>query len=894
MRKEIKYFGHTASPSDYEIKDGDIAAALDLWPDEGAIRPTFEPAQLLSLGDNYKVIYVHETSKFRHYILYNTATKTLYWMEEENTYVYMDTSISAETLISANAIGNTVVVLTDKGIHYYLWKPDSSSYLVLGTTMPECPISFGLRGEMKRTEPFSISFDSIAEGDIFEEFSDDNKTKITEQVLAKVNKFIAEESVEKGRFIFPFLVRYAYRLYDGNLTMHSAPVLMVCSSDLTPQVYYEHITGRKAYTDAELRVVGVTHILDYAVADPDAISELRKWSDIIKSVDIFVSAPIYTYDQAGECTRFTNTDDNQAFSICKLMNQKASTTTYPLRYQYNRFSRMYAGVFDPDTFKYPVGSLALPRKSADAVKEAIKDCSTFYLLDCIKVENLKTVRTPIEVKEDYLQSLLNREVMTDDYDSHDQLLPQYSFAYNSRLNLAGMKKRLFKGFAASSLFNYSDGYVTYDPDDPLLLDGVNNVYVYVFIKQDGKDIVVQGGYGSANFNTPLLFFYYPNTNAYKALIVRHSYFATVYEVPLEAHNHLNGAFYFGGWSQVASSSVALPAVSTDEQRTVEILNKIYTSEVNNPFLYPVLGINTVGTGKVLGISTAAKALSQGQFGQFPLYAFTDDGVWALEVSATGGYSARQPITRDVCVNADSITQIDSAVLFATDRGIMLISGSQTTCITDSIDDLEDGTFQFLDLPAASELVGDNADDALALRHVSFKTFLEGCGMIYSYPMQSIIVFNPDCRYAYLYSLKSKSWGQIRSSITSAVNSYPEALAMAGNKLLDYSKRVAYDPVDYQYLVTRPLKLDAPDMLKTVDAVIQRGRFARGHVQTLLYGSRDLNNWYLISTSVDHFLRGFHGTPYRYFRIMLRCQLTNTESIAGCTIEYRLKDTNQLR
>lgn len=894
MIKELKYFGHTASPSDYESKDGDIAASLGMWPDESAIRPAFEPAQVLSLGENYKVIYVHHTSKFKHYIIYHTANKTLHWLETEGSYNSMDSTISAETVLSANAIGNTVVLLTDKGMHFYLWKPDTGTYLILGTTMPECPISFGLRGEMKRTDVFSISFDSIAEGDIFKEFSDNNKTRITEQVLAKVNKFIAEESVEKGRFIFPFLVRYAYRLYDGNLTMHSAPVLMVCSSDLTPQVFYEHITGKGAYTNAELRVVGVTHVLDYAVSDSNALSELANWSDIIKSVDIFVSAPIYTYDQSGECTKFVNTDDVQAFSICKLMNQAASTTTYPLRYQYNRFSRMYAGVFNPDTFTYPVGSLALPRKSADAVKEAIKDCSTFYLLDCIKVENLQTSRTPIEVKEDYLQSLLNREVMTDDYDSHDQLLPQYSFAYNSRLNLTGLKKRLFKGHAANSLFNYSDGYVAYDPDVPLVFDGTSGVFVYVYIKQDGKDIIVRGESGLANFRTPLLFFYYPNVNAYKAVIVRYDYGYYFYEIPLEAHNHLNGAFYFGGWSQPTSSSMSLPSSSTDEQRTVEILNKIYTSEVNNPFYYPLLGINTVGTGKILGISTAAKALSQGQFGQFPLYAFTDDGVWALEISATGGYSARQPITRDVCVNADSITQIDSAVLFATDRGIMLMSGSEAICITDVIDDLENGTFQFLDLPAALELIGDNTDDALAMRHVSFKTFREGCGMIYSYPMQSIIVFNPNYKYAYIYSLKSKKWGQIRSSVTSAVNSYPDALAMAGNELIDYSQRVEPETIPYQYLITRPLKLDAPDILKTVNSIIQRGQFTRGHVQTLLYGSRDLNNWYLVSTSVDHILRGFHGTPYKYFRIALRCQLTNTESITGCSIDYRLKDSNQLR
>ena len=125
-----------------------------------------------------------------------------------------------------------------------------------------------------------------------------------------------------------------------------------------------------------------------------------------------------------------------------------------------------------------------------------------------------------------------------------------------------------------------------------------------------------------------------------------------------------------------------PTASPREQRIIDLPNKIYTSEINNPFHFPVLGINTIGTGTILGISSAVKALSEGQFGQFPLYAFTSEGVWALEVSNTGSYSARQPVTREVCINTNSITQIDNAVLFATNRGIMLISGSTAQCISE--------------------------------------------------------------------------------------------------------------------------------------------------------------------------------------------------------------------
>ena len=275
------------------------------------------------------------------------------------------------------------------------------------------------------------------------------------------------------------------------------------------------------------------------------------------------------------------------------------------------------------------------------MKADIRSCSNFYFIKSIKLDELAVERTIIGIEEDYLQSLVTREVMTDDFDSHDVLIPQYSFAYNSRLNIANLKKKLYDTFNAGAMFCYTDGYVkNFSDTSPTTVDGTELWGVSFFIKQDGRDIIVSGEAFAMSKEARLLFFYYPNVNAYKAVFYMWQYFPSVYEVPLEAHGFLNGAYYFGGWDN-ATKTTSLPSESSEAIRTIDVPNKIYTSEVNNPFHFPVLGINTVGTGTILGISAAAKAMSQGQFGQFPLYAFTTEGVWALEVSSTGSYSARQ-------------------------------------------------------------------------------------------------------------------------------------------------------------------------------------------------------------------------------------------------------------
>lgn len=912
MIQEIKYGGFTASPSDYECNDGELAMSIGLVPEDGALKPVLPPQVQLTLGENQKVVFIHETSAFKYYIVINTSTNDTFFTdgntESEQFLQHLYAFSSSTDIYSFNAVGNTLVVLTSEGIHYLLWKSQSEGYLYLGTHLPECPISFGLQGEMVRGDEFTINFDNIDffDGDVWKDFTDNNKTRITEQVLAKVNKFIADNSTNVGKFMYPFFVRYAYRLYDGSLTMHSAPVLMVCSSDLAPQCFVTHMHGEDTSTainQATLRLGGMFHQLDYAVDSAATITELENWNDIIKSIDIFVSAPIYTYDQNGECTKFLATDYSDCYSICKNVGQKADASVYPIRYQKSKFSELYAFTFEPTELTYPAWRLMLPMREGDAIKGDITDNHLFYILKSINVSDLKTERTIIPVNKEYLQSLVTREVMTDDYDSHDLLIPKYSYNYNSRFNIANLKKRLFSGFSASSMFPYTDGNVhNWKDASPTMLDSKVSVLVYFFIKQDGRDIVVRGSYGSFGLDTPFLWLFYPNTNAYKAVLVINNYLSDYYEVMLEPHPTLNGAYYFGGWDglNVSENKIASsPSASTVDGRTIDVPNKIYTSEVNNPFYFPVLGINTIGTGTILGICSAAKALSQGQFGQFPLYAFSTDGVWALEVSDTGTYSAKQPITRDVCINPDSITQIDSAVLFATDRGIMLISGSEAVCLSDSINSRD--LFAISDLPKADKLVSlfnerAGEDEQITLENSSllpFRDFLTACKMIYDYTNQRIIVYNPSVSYAYVYSLKSKLWGMIHSNITDNVNLYPDALAMLNdNALANFSLSDATGIT--ALVVTRPFKLGYPDVLKTIDTVIQRGYFQTAHVAQILYGSRDLFNWHIVWSSTDKYLRGFRGSPYKYFRLALICQLDKAECIDGCTVQFTPRLTNKPR
>ena len=923
MVKEIKYTGFTASPSDYECPDGDLAAVLNVVPEEGSLSPVLPPAELFHLSDGRVLRFVHETAYIKNYIV--THGDVVEWTPGKNKYgedvtpgstfnVLKD--FTGTTINNINAIGNTLLVICEDGIHYFLWEgydfvetvgsTDYLGYTYLSTHMPEIDLSFGLQASIDFEYTDTLLFSEKLLDDLNKYEDDPSKVKldrflhegesglsdydaINDTVMPLTLKFI-EKCTGSGQFIMPFFVRFAYRLYDGSLTMQSAPVLMLPATGISPVCHIYRLGGSEsAQLFFRCRILAYLCQLDYAVSHN--VEKLKLWKDIIKSVDIFVSNPIYSIDQNGEIGENLIDLSLNENNLCGIFRYQdgSDERDYYKEQKYFSEGKAVPGI------KYPI-------KYENQVNDQIHNCNLFYFIKELKIDELSSERTIIKIDKGYLNSLAAHEVLPDDYQSHDTIYADYSHGYNSRLNFSGIRKQFFEGFDAKSLFCYTNSGE---------LDKMCIVDVYYYIKYQEHECVVQSNFRNQIFSTDskFLYLFYPGSYAYKAVIkiekMGSDNSVSYYEVPLTSHPKLNGTYWFDGLDSDITDGThnftgTPPVVSPISKRIIDLPNKVYVSEVNNPFYFPATGVITVGAGRVMSISSAAKALSQGQFGQFPLYAFTDEGVWALEVSKTGTISAVQPFTRDVCINADSITQLDSSVLFATDRGIMLISGSNSICISDSLDYSK--TFQITSLPQSDKLLAFVGFTQADLNYVTFHEFVKGCRMLYSYNLQRIIVFNRDYPYAYVYSLKSKSWGMMPSTIAHTIPSYPEALAqLQDGTIVDYSGTDdSRQDADGNLtgikgvLITRPLKLDAPDALKTVDTVIQRGNFQRGHIKTAIYGSRDLINWFVVWTSVDHYLRGFRGTPYKYFRLVLLCDLDPTESVYGCSIQYTPRFTNRLR
>ena len=872
--KNLRFTGLSCNTSDFDCNDEDLAISFNMVSESGSMRPVLLPETEFTLKENEILKFIHYTQSDKNYIYINGNSIRGFQFKDENrtdlSFGY--TLSSGEELKKIDAVGNTLIIVTSDRMSYLLFKEGNYEYL--GEKPPFLSISFGLDGEFIITDEEKMNNpDCLEEEDNGYVFTDANKKYINSVLKAKISTFIKENSTDKNRFIYPFFIRYAYRLYDGSLYMHSAPILMIPSSGITPFAIFYILDGY--YYN---RLAAITTKIDYSVGNFNP--QLPRWGDIIKSVDVFASEPIYTYDYNGEITGGEIVDINNYpdFSICNL------DSIIPGEYaRYTFYEAFSAHIND---IKVDTGRYILPKLE---INDKIRGTSLFYKVASINFSSIissgNSSRKELLIDDYALNTLQVREQMTDEYMTHDTLLPRYIYSYNSRLNIANVDRTLFDGFPMSSMVTFSDGKsleaeVSYD------------FKTEVFIREEDKEIVVASPYGVA-LGENIFFIYYPNPNAYKAIITRSVYtnnpeYATV---PLVPHTLLNGAYYFNAFADLHWSSTK-PSFQVSEDKTVSMPNKLFTSEVNNPFYFPLAGINTIGVGTIQGITSTTRAISQGQFGQFPLLVFSTDGIWAMEVSAEGLYSTRQPMSRDICSVPESITQLDGAIAFISEKGVMVLVSDEANPISAVLN----GPAL---VPANIKLLSDiSAKENLPeiMEHSSFEEYLKNARIAYDYPNSRLYITNPDKPYFYLYLLNSGNWATAKGQVKNITVDYPDSyLQMADQSVIRLSDKIDYTDSRQQkgLILTRPVKL-GDDMLKTVNTLITRGSLPKTAISMVLYASVDGVFFFPIGSVIGNHLSRLCGTPYKYFRILAVTNLNRQQSLSAISVYFTPKWRNKPR
>ena len=431
------------------------------------------------------------------------------------------------------------------------------------------------------------------------------------------------------------------------------------------------------------------------------------------------------------------------------------------------------------------------------------------------------------------------------------------YPYNGRLNAIGVYRSPFEGFSSFCALKGKD---------------VDYYKYYVHIESGSMSRWVESKEGKAPKCTLNGWFFYPDPNATEVIVYDANHNRGI-KSKLQHHPLLNGSYKMALPDNTIEweDNISLPSIENE----IEDLNsQIFTSVVNNPFVFEASGDNTVGTGKILGIIANTEAVSQGQFGQYPLIVFTDEGIYGLSVNSEGLYSRAYPISREVCNEDSPLVPTDRLVFFASKKGLMAASGGSVACMSE-------------------QMRGRVPRNFATFGEGKFLDFLKDCFIAYDYRDSILRIFSKGKSYQYIYNMVDKTFSMVNSGIEAqaVVNDYPDNLIQDTNGnvySLTSKPDINEDTESYSgSFTTRTLKLGGSMTLKSLRAVKHLFDSDEGTIGLEIYGSNDCKHWCKLPS--------LFGKPWKYFTFKYTLQnFKATDSFAGSIVEVQSRREDKMR
>lgn len=856
-RQEVILKGLTHSPSDYDCQDGELATCLNLINEDGALHPIHQPVVAeqnitLDAGDTIELVHkvTHDEASHSHYII-RKSDDTWYWMEKGGDGTKNTIDLNGFHVNAVTAVGNIVNFVGEISIKYLYWIDDNYQLFDRDNFNYGIKIDFkesdyhGGSAEISLGDEFwdYVTYESSSSGRKITGMNVNQVSKVFNMFDAVINKTLSDKGKQWQKY-FVFGVA-AIRLYDGTYYSISNIFKLDWNSATLASVSVDPYNKRFWSIGPAIATYTISANID----------NLDKISNLIQGIDIFLS----------KAESFVNLESAAAKYVV------------------------------PESNDIDQGDMFFTMMSGKEAANAIDSLSFYHSLFISKDEFGKELQ--LKRVEGTEESLPLANLYRSD------LGGKCAITYNNRLHVGNVKE----GYNVDLISNITPNRANVEE---LKTEGI------VRVKASNKEFWCKVDDLGARLYyfvcVPILnvseitFYLKTGTSLFeKSTVNLHSSETTAF------------SFYVAGEGKENVPQFALPWEKSSEEEWNNIVSKyenyktntnalpyssvVKVSEAENPLIFPAKNSVQVGSSIINALAANTRPISEGQFGDAPLYAFTDEGVWVLMLGEEGTYIARQPANRDICSNPKGILQIDDAVLFPTERGIMMQRGRESECITDVLDDYP---FDFLSIYSHSTKDKTYPNKLLALgnipesdvKYVRFRKYLEEAGMIYDYYDSRIIVFNPNYTYAYVYSLKSNMWGTMHNVFNKRVNIYPESYATdKEGKILDVYVKEPTENVPF-FLCSRPLTL-GQDAYKTMFDCITRGYFSSiqaGKCGMVLFGSNDLVNWYYVGSSVNMYLRNLVGSPYKYFRLALMGNLAPKESISALSTEFQSRLQNKLR
>lgn len=955
MIQEVQFQGLSHSPSDHDAQDGELGTCLNLICEDGALKPIPEPQitdSSITLPEGASIELTHKVTHngeiHCHYII-KLADGTWCWAEKGGDGTFTAIDLDGFSVNAVTAVGNILCFVGDDNTVYAYWKGEQYIYFDLSSFNFNATINNLISKECKVTALLGDDWETSFEKNYRNENVDNVSLKGTSIIFNALDAQINKELDALGDEYFKYTTFgvLAVHLYDGASYINiSNPFILAPELTFNKFIWYQE--SKAVGTNTTLH----THTINVQM---DIIPGIE---DLILGVDVYLSQPesfIDTNKRTYGISRYqcflwdsemasgVNCDvfnmlseedvyqafENKSFYLSARIDREKFGTDVQLKRIQETAESISLADFKRNTYGGKCAITYNNRLHIGNTKHYLFNAFDTNIYNSRKVSDIQiSLNEYVDLEKsnvystDYICDAVFQVSITENSIKRDVYyggklqypispilvypntlakvitiyfyLPKYDKYYSKKMTL-----RASDNFGISYYINISKNRKTDAAKDRQTANTLDNTAFgnrgdeateeetsamddYMFRYHDD--------YGLPSFmqvcrHKLLRKEYSGGTFGNQDTTTQYSYYWDTTSIDTGDFTEITKAEFDNAKSNISNQKYIMQYPSS-----------VNVSEAENPLVFPASNSVQVGSSTVTTLAANTQPISEGQFGEAPLYAFTDEGVWVLMTSSTGIYDSRQPTNRDICSNPKGILQTDNAVLYPTERGIMMLQGRSSTCITDQLDGYPfDFTQLYKNDYAKKVLAIENISES-EVKYVRFRKYLESADMIYDYYDSRIIVFNPSYEYAYVYSLKSQQWGTMKNTFSKRVNIYPESYAInTSGKIVDVYTMEPTDDVSY-LLCSRPLSLGSPEIHKTIFSAIARGYFRneRGKCGMVLYGSNDLFNWFPIKTSVNKYLRGSAGSPYKYFRIALVGKLSVDESISGMSADLTQRWQNKLR
>lgn len=865
--KEVGLLGISNSKPADVCNDGECCDIVNMRSNNGIWHVCGMPEKIFESDDkNFICKFVHCNDDYSHLISYDGYN--IFWEAsfENGKWISVNKIIAKiENVTSFKSMGNILMAVCGNGFQYMIF--NENSYSLIGEiNMPLLQFKFQV--------PI---IDSHSNAKIYElPYSMENIEKELNYIYI-ANKFYNEIITEindinnrNNTFSSPVWVRYAIRLFDGSYIKPSSPILMMPENNIrdlyktTVIISYNDDKKKGSVVNPNISFKGYPLYFD-TLNLPSS-----DWDNIISSIDIFISKPLFIGSENG----------------------------YNVLYKNEHYEK------GNDSYSTYYVDLEFPTLSDKEIKENLLNETLFYKVASYKLSELREdIDNAKPINPSFtLEGLTSQEILHIDNSSHYNFTGDISFLYNSRLHIGNIRRCLPKPFDITTFVAPLSKFNGYESKSSF--KDLSSCHIKVTVKSGTGDKYVE--YNSAipkeGFLTP--FISYPDSRASQMEIwLNYSDGRKLYKLlPLTGSKVENMAYFINDdyrYISFEEFSGKIPTAKVSDYDNFPNLLKVSNNE--NPFYFPQELSYSISNGKILNFAAVTTELSQGRYGDFPLYIFTSDGIWALQQGDDDVlYKSLHPVSRDIALSTKAVVNTDNDIVFLSEKGLMILNGSNVVQLS---------SFGLNRNDIVKESVVNGKDfDIISNQEIidNFKTDIINSHIEFNYKNRELLFLREGVNYLYSLSLNDGTWNRIKfqeKPLNCFLKIYPQLyICDIEGGIYNLSKEI--DNVSMPFLFsTRAIKCNNNCTFKHLKEVNFKGELdfidnnMRIEISASNYPDRGFSKISELSLK-DSFRDGvripIYAPSYKYFRVSGYGNAKCGMNINNILLTYTLKYNSRVR